>query len=155
MDISAEYHLDDAEIIAAIKHITAFQRQQAAYIGYCAGGAILLLASGIRFLQGIGATLAALAVGQAVLTPIRTRRTLEAMRPLVATPTKAHLNDHGCRLEEAHRTTHWRWSAFQKFEASGDAWLFFVASRTALIIPKRAFTDEQQGEIEAMIASHG
>jgi hypothetical protein len=121
MEITAEYQLNDVEIIAAVKQITAFQRQRAAVIGYCAGGAILLLASGIRFLQGIGAALAAMAVGQVVLSPVRLRRTLDAMRPLVATPTKACLSDQGCRIEEAHRTTHWQWSAFQKIEETSDA----------------------------------
>jgi len=43
------------------------------------------------------------------------------------------------------------WHRFVKTESVPDLWLLYIAKQSALIIPKRAFTPEQQQEIEALV----
>jgi len=152
MSITAQYKLNDPEVVSAIKHVTAIKQRQASLFGYYGGSAALLLLSGIRLLQGAGIVLAAFAVGVFALWPVRLRRTLEIFRPLATLQTKVTVDSNGWRFEDAARTATWKWSAFQKSVTTDEFWLLFVAPRTALIVPKRAFTLEQRTEVEALIA---
>ncbi|MGI5287813.1 YcxB family protein [Nonomuraea polychroma] len=68
-------------------------------------------------------------------------------------PTTLHLTGDGYKAETDQHTTATRWSLFSRIVTTPEFWLFFVNRQFTGFLPRRAFTHEQQTELDALFTA--
>ncbi len=117
----------------------------------------VLIASGLGcVLIGSTSTGVAMLVGAVVFPLVLTwsiRRTGKRQLAHLCVPTTLRLTGDGyeCRTDQSATTM--RWSLFGRIVTGPEFWLFFVNRQFAGFLPRRAFSSEQQTELDDFIAS--
>ena len=84
---------------------------------------------------------------------IRTlKRAIPSLQTLECVPREVWFSADGFAIEDQHRTSTWRWSAFVKAETNGEFLLLYTAAYSAFAVPIRAFDQSQLAEIRAFFA---
>ena len=76
----------------------------------------------------------------------RTGRRLWEAQPNMALPTAAEATTQGLRIEDAHSTRQYKWSAFTKWRESDALFMLYLSDVTFQLIPKRALATPGQVE---------
>lgn len=81
------------------------------------------------------------------------RRTGKRQLAYLCVPTTLRVTDDGYECRTDQSTTTMRWSLFERVVTGTDFWLFFIGRQFTGFLPRRAFSSEQQAELDGLLAS--
>ncbi|GAA3696383.1 hypothetical protein GCM10022224_072530 [Nonomuraea antimicrobica] len=110
-------------------------------------GALCLLLGNLGL--GIGMLAGAVVFPFALTWSIR--RTARRQLGYLCIPTTIHVTDDGIDSRTEQTTTSMRWSFFSQVVHDPEFWLFFVNRQLTGFLPRRAFTQEQQAQLDTVL----
>ncbi|WP_433436118.1 YcxB family protein [Nonomuraea sp. CA-141351] len=81
------------------------------------------------------------------------RRTGKRQLAYLCVPTTLRITDEGYEFRTDQSTTTVQWSLFGRIVTGTEFWLFFVGRQFMGFLPRRAFSSEQQAELDGLLAS--
>ncbi|MCF6473745.1 YcxB family protein [Nonomuraea sp. MG754425] len=111
-------------------------------------GAIFLLLDVI----GVGSGLLVAAVVVPFVMGWSLRRSVRKQLSHLCVPTTISVTDDGYESRSEQLTTSMRWSLFSKVVNTPEFWLFYVNNQTTGFLPRRAFSPEQQSQLDTVLA---
>ncbi|MEV4250812.1 YcxB family protein [Streptosporangium canum] len=98
----------------------------------------------------------AMLVGAAIFPLVLTwsiRRIGKRQLAYLCVPTTLRVTDdwYECRTDQS--TTTMQWSLFGRIVTGTEFWLFFIGRQFTGFLPRRAFSSEQQAELDSLLAS--
>ncbi|MFB4276455.1 YcxB family protein [Nonomuraea sp. MTCD27] len=154
MDFTVQYDPTPDEVVRAFEQ--GAKRQLRFF--YRLLPSILVIAGVVCVLTGgraLGVGMFAGAVAFPFVLNWSIRRMSRRQVAYLCVPTTLHLTGDGyeCRTEQI--TTTMRWSFFTEVVTGPEFWLLIVNKQPAAFLPRRAFTPEQQAELEAVLSATG
>ncbi|WP_431899091.1 YcxB family protein [Nonomuraea sp. bgisy101] len=113
-----------------------------------ASGLVCIVVGGVSI--GIG-MLAGAVVFPFVLS-LSIRRIAKRQLTYLCVPTTLQVTDDGYETRTDQSTVTARWSLFGRIESTPEFWLLFVNNQCTGFLPRRAFTGEQQAELDELFA---
>lgn len=117
---------------------------------------LVLAASGLACLAvgavGLGAGMLAGAVAFPLVLSMVIRRMAKRQLTYFCVPTTLRVTGDGYETRTDQSTTATRWSLFSRIETTPEFWLFFVNRQFTGFLPRRAFSDGQQAELDGLFA---
>ncbi|WP_425465646.1 YcxB family protein [Nonomuraea turkmeniaca] len=80
------------------------------------------------------------------------RRMAKRQLTYLCVPTTLHITGDGYECHTEQVTTTLRWSFFSDVVTGPEFWLLFVNKQPAAFLPRRAFTPEQQADLDAVLS---
>lgn len=114
-----------------------------------AGGVICVLVGVISV--GIGMLAAAVVVP--LTGPLVIRRLVARRLGFLCVPTTVRVTGDGYEVRTEQHTTSMKWSMVDQVVTTPEFWLLYTNKLFTAYLPKAAFDDEQQAELEAFFAA--
>ncbi|MQY08952.1 YcxB family protein [Actinomadura macrotermitis] len=152
MDITVRYEPTSDEVVRAFS--LGLRRQLVTLYAVLVG--VLLVAAAVLFAIGVLPMAVAMLISSVLAPPAGhwwMRRRARQRLAFLCVPTTVRVTDDGyeCRTDES--TMAMRWSMLSGITATPEFWLLSVNRQPAAFLPKAAFDEEQQAEIDGFLAT--
>jgi fatty acid desaturase len=152
VDFTVDYQPSREEVAQALQQGVKLQFRVLftvliAVLAVCGLICVLLDGVGLGIAMFIGAAVSPFVMSWSL------RHTGRRQLAFLCVPTTLHLTSDGYEVRTDQSTTTTRWSLFTRVVPTPQFWLFFVNRQFTGFLPRRAFTREQEAELDAFFAA--
>ncbi|SEG80107.1 YcxB-like protein [Nonomuraea solani] len=153
MDFTVDYRPTPDEVMRAFEQ--ALKRRLKVFLWL-----LPTLPAALGIISLLLSTSSAVGIGllvTAALTPFvatwSLRRTARPQIDHLCVPGTLHMTDDHYEWRTEQVTTTMRWSLFDEIVTGPEFWLLFIKRQPAAFLPRRAFSPEQQAELDARLSA--